>query len=140
MKEKMKGKFLPSDHSRTIFQEFNNLRQRNQTVEEYTENFYKLQARNDLDESEEKTVTRYLNGLKWTIRDQLNLHYVIKLDEAYRMALRIEKQHLQGSNKITETYKWQQTSGTKLQSQISARTSGVKIKAIESQNRIRVKG
>ncbi|KAI0507969.1 hypothetical protein KFK09_014099 [Dendrobium nobile] len=136
----MKGKFLPSDHSRTIFQEFNNLRQGTQTVEEYTENFFKLQARNNLDESEEKTVTRYLNGLKWTIQDQLNLHHVIKLDEAYRMALKIEKQHQRGSSKVIETYKRRQIGGVKIQTQTSVGTSGTKVKTYESQNPDKGKG
>ena len=48
MKEKLRGKFLPTDHARTLFQDYNNLRQGNRTIEDYTEEFYKLQSRNNL--------------------------------------------------------------------------------------------
>jgi len=69
-------------------QSFKNLKTYDKEInlfKEHTEIFYKLQSRIDFDESEEKIVSKYVNGLKWTIQDQLNLHHVIKIDEAYRM-------------------------------------------------------
>ena len=62
------------------------------SVEEYTEAFYQLVARVDLNESEEKTVARFLSGLKPQIRDTLSLHQLWSVSNAYYRALMFEKQ------------------------------------------------
>ena len=54
MKEKLRGKFLPTDYRQTLFQKLHNLKQESKTVQEYTEEFYILQAHNDLKEDEEQ--------------------------------------------------------------------------------------
>ncbi|KAH7849388.1 hypothetical protein Vadar_017129 [Vaccinium darrowii] len=67
-------------------------RQGAKTVEEYTTEFYQLLARNDLGETEEQLVSRYIGGLQATYQDTLNLFDPYSISEAYQKALQAEKQ------------------------------------------------
>lgn len=62
MKKHMRASFLPHNYTRTLYQNLQNLRQGAKTVEEYTTEFYQLLARNDLGETEEQLVSRYIGG------------------------------------------------------------------------------
>ena len=62
------------------------------SVDEYTEKFYQLIARNDLSESEEHMVAHYVGGLRQPLEDVLSLHTLWNVSEAYQRALAIEKQ------------------------------------------------
>ena len=61
-------------------------------MEEYTEAFYQLVTRVDLNESEEQMVARFLSGLKPPIQDALSLHQLLSVFEGYNRALMFEKQ------------------------------------------------
>ncbi|KAE8655337.1 putative Serine-threonine protein kinase, plant-type [Hibiscus syriacus] len=61
-------------------------------VDDYTEEFYQLVARNDLSETEEQMVARYLGGLRQPLQDVLSLHSLWSVSEAYQRALAVEKQ------------------------------------------------
>ena len=73
MKQKMRDQFLPFNYMQSLYKQLHNLRQHG-SVEEYTEAFYQLVARVDLNESEEQMVARFLSGLKPPIQDALSLH------------------------------------------------------------------
>ncbi|KAJ0977838.1 hypothetical protein J5N97_013312 [Dioscorea zingiberensis] len=92
MKKKMKGHFLPFGYTQTFFQRLYTLRQGARSVDEYTEDFYQLIARNDLSETEEQLVARYLGGLRQPIQDVLSLHSLWTVSEAYQRALTVERQ------------------------------------------------
>ena len=47
-----------------LYQQYQDYKQSNRTVSEYTEEFYKLNAWNDLVETESQQVARYITGLK----------------------------------------------------------------------------
>uniref|UniRef100_A0A2N9HUX4 Reverse transcriptase n=1 Tax=Fagus sylvatica TaxID=28930 RepID=A0A2N9HUX4_FAGSY len=62
------------------------------SVDDYTEKFYELMARVNLQEDEEQIVARYISGLKPPIQDTLSLLVIVTISEAYNRALAVEKQ------------------------------------------------
>ncbi|XP_022843219.1 uncharacterized protein LOC111366753 [Olea europaea var. sylvestris] len=92
MKKKMKGHFLPFGYTQTLFQRLHSLRQRARSVNDYTEEFYQLVARNDLSETEEQMVARYLGRLRQPLQDVLSLHSLWTVSEACQRALAVKKQ------------------------------------------------
>jgi hypothetical protein len=73
MVAKMKDKFIPKDYQITLFQRMQNLRQKQMSVKEYTEDFYKINIRAGHRESDDEKVVRYMNGLRYEIQDQMSM-------------------------------------------------------------------
>ncbi|XP_042386450.1 activity-regulated cytoskeleton associated protein 1-like [Zingiber officinale] len=92
LKKLMRTHFLPFDYTQTLFQRLHTLRQGTRTVDDYTEEFYQLIARNDLSETEEQTTARYLAGLRQPLQDSLSLHSLWTISEVYQRALTVERQ------------------------------------------------
>ena len=105
MKEKLRSKFLPADYRQTLFQKLHNLRQGSKTVQEYIEEFYNLQARNDLRENEKQRIAHYLAGLHPQIQDELIFYNFQQIDAAYSHVLKIE------SKLKRQTFRQDNTSG-----------------------------
>nr|GEU93777.1 hypothetical protein [Tanacetum cinerariifolium] len=80
-----------------MFQRLQNLRQ---GIEEYTEEFYELVSRNDLSDSEQQLVSRYLGGLRQSIQDVLCLYTFWSVSEVYQRALAVEKQQTRSGSCI----------------------------------------
>ena len=59
-------------------------------VNEYTAEFLRLVERNQLSESENQQATRYLSGLKQTIRDKIGVDMVFSVQEARNLAMKVE--------------------------------------------------
>ena len=59
-------------------------------MNEYTVEFLRLIERNQLLESENQQVARYLSGLKHTIRDKIRVHMVFGMQEARNLAMKAE--------------------------------------------------
>ena len=96
MEKKLREKFLPLDYAQTIFRQFQNLKQNLSTVEELTDKFYQLSIHVDHQETDEQLAARYMNCLKFYIRDELSMHRVRNVEEAYQLALKAkEKQNRQ---------------------------------------------
>ena len=91
MEKKLKGKFLPMDYSQTLFRKFQNLKQNLSSVQDYTNEFYQLSMRIEHQENTEQMAARYMNGLKFTIQDELSMHRVTSMEEAYQLALKAEE-------------------------------------------------
>ena len=53
MKKHLQAEFLPYNFQRLMYQCLQNLRQNTKSVDEYTTEFYKLIARNELQETED---------------------------------------------------------------------------------------
>jgi hypothetical protein len=67
------------------------MKQRAMIVKEYTEEFYKINLREGYIEDTTKKVSRYLNGLRFDVQDELSLVSSINVDEAYQYALKEEE-------------------------------------------------
>ena len=70
---KMKAKFIPRDYQITLFRRMHNLRQKLMTVREYTEEFYRLNIRAGHRERDDEKVSRYMNGLRYDIQDEMSM-------------------------------------------------------------------
>nr|KAJ0213789.1 hypothetical protein LSAT_V11C400214880 [Lactuca sativa] len=62
------------------------------SVDDYTTEFYQLIARNDIHETEEQLVARYIGGLRVQIKDSVNMFEPVSISEAHQQALAFEKQ------------------------------------------------
>ena len=65
-------------------------------MKEYTEEFYKINLRARYIEDTVEKVSRYLNGLRYDIQDELSLVNPTGVDEAYQYALWAEERMLGG--------------------------------------------
>ena len=91
MGKRLHQKFLPLDYAQTLFCRFQNLKQNLSTVEEFTHEFYQLSIRVDHKETDEQLTARYVNCLKFTIQNELSMHRVHNVEEAYQLALKAEE-------------------------------------------------
>jgi hypothetical protein len=60
-------------------------------VKEYTEEFYKLNIRTGQREKYEEKFSRYINGLRYEIQDEINMMSVKTIEEAYQIALKAKE-------------------------------------------------
>jgi hypothetical protein len=91
MVAKMKAKFIPKDYQITLFRRMQNLRQKLMSVKEYTEEFYKINIRAGHRESDDEKVSRYMNGLRYDIQDEMSMMTLQTVEDAYQMALKAEE-------------------------------------------------
>jgi hypothetical protein len=95
----MKVKFMPKDYQINMSSRMQNLRQRGLTMKEYTKEFYKLNIRVGKRERDEEKVTKYINGLRYDIQDEINMATSRIVEDAYQMALKekdkLARKHIQ---------------------------------------------
>ena len=91
MVAKMKAKFIPKDYQITLFRRMQNLRQKLSSVNEYTEEFYKINIRAGHWEREDEKVARYMNGLRYEIQDEMSMMTLRNVEDSYHMALKDEE-------------------------------------------------
>ena len=61
------------------------------TVKEYTEEFYRLDIRSvHMDDDVEK-ISRYINGLRFGIQDEISFFKLESVEEVYQYALKVEE-------------------------------------------------
>ncbi|GKB44092.1 reverse transcriptase domain-containing protein [Tanacetum coccineum] len=83
MKKCMRANFIPHNYQRQMYQRLQNLKQGSKSVEDYTTEFYQLIARNDIQETEDQFVSRYIGGLRVQIMDSVNMFDPMTLSDAY---------------------------------------------------------
>jgi hypothetical protein len=59
-------------------------------VKEYTEQFYRLNIRAGRHESDDEKVTRYMNGMRYEIQDEMSMVKIMNVEDAYQIALKAE--------------------------------------------------
>ncbi|KAI0493184.1 hypothetical protein KFK09_027460 [Dendrobium nobile] len=92
MKQLLRGHFLPIDYEQMLYVQYQHCSQGSRTVNDYTEEFYRLSARNNLNETANQIVARYIGGLKDAIQDKLELNTIWSLSQAVNYALKAEMQ------------------------------------------------
>lgn len=60
-------------------------------MQEHTNDFYKISMCIEHQEDDDQMVARYINGLKFTIQDELIMHHVNSMEEAYQLTLKAEE-------------------------------------------------
>src|SRR3954465_13539403 len=85
MKKLLRGHFLPPDYEQHLFSQFQDQRQGQRSVHEYTAEFMRLFERNNLTESEGQQVSRYLDGLKPAVPYGIGVQVILTLSEAKRL-------------------------------------------------------
>ncbi|XP_038973523.1 uncharacterized protein LOC113461341 [Phoenix dactylifera] len=103
MKQHLRSRFLLPDYEQALYHQYQNCRQGPRTVTEYTDEFNQLNARNNLLETENQQVARYIGGLKPAIRDQVDLYPMWSLSEATSLALKLEAQATRRANQFQPT-------------------------------------
>jgi hypothetical protein len=83
------------------------------TMEELTDEFYQLSIHVDHQETDEKLAARYVNCLKYSIQDELSMHKVHNMEEAYQLSLKAEEkinqqfsQRNRGARRGTSSASW----------------------------------
>ncbi|XP_026416146.1 uncharacterized protein LOC113311530 [Papaver somniferum] len=96
MRKMIRAKFLPSDYKQQLFVKLQNCQQGSRLVEEYVAEFYNLLARNEINESEEQLVARFIEGLNRLIQNNMTQSYFTMV-EAIQQASKIEKRLVKAS-------------------------------------------
>jgi hypothetical protein len=91
MVAKMKAKFIPRDYQITMFWRIQNLRQKMMSVKEYTEEFYRINIRVGHLESDDEKVSRYMNGLRHDIQDEMSMVTIRNVEDSYQIDLKYEE-------------------------------------------------
>ncbi|XP_026442070.1 uncharacterized protein LOC113341386 [Papaver somniferum] len=92
MKKHMRAEFLPHNYISLMYQQLQNLRKGTRSIDEYTKEFYRLLSLNDLSESDEQRVARYVGGLPQQYQDTLNMFDCCSISDAHHRARQVEKQ------------------------------------------------
>jgi hypothetical protein len=82
---------FPLDYDKTLFHIFHKLKKSLSTVEELTNDFYHVSIQVDHQENDEQLDARYVNYLKFSIQDELSMHRVCSMEEAYQLSLKAKE-------------------------------------------------
>ena len=74
-----------------MYQRLQNLRQENHSIDDYTTKFYQLITRNEVQETEDQLVARYIGSLREQIVETVNFFDPISIFAAHQWALQVEK-------------------------------------------------
>ncbi|KAK0576030.1 hypothetical protein LWI29_010858 [Acer saccharum] len=91
MKSKFMTKFLPPDYEQRLYVQLQNCRQGNRTVEEYVDEFIRLNSWNLLPYNENMQIARFRGGLKREIQDQMKMLNTFTLGQAFDLARKAEE-------------------------------------------------
>ncbi|XP_062075889.1 uncharacterized protein LOC133780020 [Humulus lupulus] len=108
MRQLLRARFLHLDYEQTLYQQYQQCRQHKRSVADYASEFYRLNARTDLVETELQQVTYFLGGLRENIKYPLSLHSIWSLSDAVNLATKVETQQVHAP--IHSSFSWRPTS------------------------------
>ncbi|CAA0821472.1 F-box associated ubiquitination effector family protein, partial [Striga hermonthica] len=91
-RECVEREFLPFNYDSLMYQQLHNLRQGSRSVDEYTDDFYRLLTRVELKETTNQLIARYVGGLRVAIQDMVNFVRADSVSDAYKRARLAEQQ------------------------------------------------
>ena len=100
MKRVLRERFVPSYYGRDLHNKLQILIQGNKSVDEYYKEMEISLIRTQIEESQEATMARFLQGLNREIQDIIELHHYASLEDLIYQAIKVEQQL-----KRNQTYK-----------------------------------
>ena len=91
MVARMRAKFFPKDYKLILYRQVQNLRKILLTVREYTKEFYKVNLRAGYAEESVEKDSRYVNGLRMYIQEEIIIISPRTMEEEYQCTLRAEE-------------------------------------------------
>eukprot|EP00253_Pinus_taeda_P009609 PITA_09609 len=98
MVAKLKGRFLLRDYQIALHRQVQNLRHKGLTIREYTKEFYRVNLRARYIEDTTERITRYVNGLRLDILDEINILSPNNTEEVYQSAMKLEEKITKAQN------------------------------------------
>ena len=100
--EEINGKLvLTTRLSARIVIQYQDYRQDTRTVNKYMDEFDRLANRSDLEEIEDQGISKFVHGLRVSIRDQVSLQTLYTLNEVVTLSKKIAYQHLRPGLKFS---------------------------------------
>ena len=96
----MEARFIPPHYLRDLHLKLQGLNQGSKSVEEYHKEMELLIMRAQIDESEEVTMARFVDGLRRDIRDIVELQTYRSMDDLVQLAIKVEGQVRRRSQRI----------------------------------------
>jgi hypothetical protein len=91
MVSKIKRKFMPKDYQLILFIQLQNLRKKGMEIKEYIDEFYRLSIRVGYRKGDVERVSRYIDGMRYDIQDDISLLNIKIVEDSYQASLK-EKQ------------------------------------------------
>ncbi|XP_057450484.1 uncharacterized protein LOC130742400, partial [Lotus japonicus] len=88
----MRKRYVPSSHARDVKFKLQKLTQGSKSVEEYYKELEVLMLQANLEEDEEVTMIRFINGLSNDVRDIVELQEYVDMEELLHKATKVEQQ------------------------------------------------
>ena len=105
MKARLETKYLPANYEQLVYEDMLRWMQGlTMSVDHYTEKFHDLSVRSQVMETDQQTLARYLRGLRSDIRRNMFIAKLFSVNEAYQLALQLEKQQAIDKGKLSREW------------------------------------
>ena len=88
----IKKRYVPKHYYRELFNHLQMITQGNKSMEEYDKKLKMTMIRANVNEDEEMTMSRFLNGLNIDIANVVELQSYVDLEELVHLAIKVEGQ------------------------------------------------
>ncbi|KAK1648812.1 hypothetical protein QYE76_066617 [Lolium multiflorum] len=105
MKEEMQARFVPSHYKTDLFNKLQKLKQGTKSVEEFFKEMELTMMRANIQESENQTIARFLNGLNYPIKRIVEFQQYSNMVELVHQASKAERQVNEDINVNTRIFK-----------------------------------